>query len=175
MAVSTKIALKVEAAQSFTLDQGTTKALHLTEEALSWPSGTGSGLADEVWSDSRTVNSGADDNLELDNLSQLDSGGNTLRTVQFDKVKLVFIRNTSATDSITIGGGSTGAGAADAFAGTGYPFVADNDTADVSAGGGWVWFDVDGVQVTNGATDILNVHGNTSNQTYEIVIVGEAV
>lgn len=172
MALKTKIELLVEGLRTTTLERGVQRTLHSIASALAWPSGTTSSTADEVWSDTRTVAAGVDDNLQLDSLAQLDDADNTLRTVTFTKIKLLAIRNTSAADYLAVGGGSTGAGAADAFAGANYPLAADNDLIHVGAGGLFLWMDPDGVDVTNGATDILNLRGITSSQTYELVLIG---
>jgi hypothetical protein len=169
MGLKTTIDLSVQAAHGFTLDQGSSNLFHKVAEALSWPSGTAASQADEVWSDSRTVNSGANDDLEMDNLSQVDSSGAAVRSVSFAVVKLVFIRNVSTSGSLEVG-----APGATAFAGTGYPFKDDSDIACVPFGGGWLWYDPTGVAVTNGATDVLRVSGVTANQTYQILVIGEA-
>jgi hypothetical protein len=115
------------------------------------------------------VNAAANDDLELDSLTQVDSAGATVRSVVFSVVKAIFIKNTSTADRIEVGGvGAT------AFAGAGYPFKDDSDIACIPAGGHWSWSSPDGVAVTNGATDILRIAGVTSNQTYTIWINGES-
>jgi hypothetical protein len=168
VSVSTTIDLRVEAARSVSLDQGTSKQLHQLIRKLQWPSGTGTSEANEVWSDSRSVNAAADDDLELDSLSQLTAAGATERSVAFTVVKVVAIRNTSAADYITVGG----AGAA-SWAGAGYMLTDDSDLIAVPAGGLLLWVDPVGKAVTNSHTDTLRISGVTSTQTYEIVLVGE--
>ena len=155
-----------------TLDKGAGSIRHAIEQSANLPSGTADGQVNEIWSDTRTLAVGSE-NLELDNLTQLDSAGATMRTVAFAVVKGIVVRNTSASGRIALGGGTTGAGAADAFAGAGYPFAADASEVDIPFGGCWSWYDPVGVAVTNAATDILHVEAFTATQTYEIVIIGE--
>lgn len=169
MSLSTLIDLKVEAVRSVALDQGTSKQLHQLLRTLRWPSGTGDSEADEVWSDSRAVNAAANDDLELDNLSQLDAAGGTERSVSFGNLKVVAIRNTSAADYLTVGGASTAS-----WAGAGFMLTDDSDLIAVPAGGLLLWTDPVGKAVTNTSADTLRVSGVTSNQTYEILLVGEA-
>jgi hypothetical protein len=169
-ALTTDIQISGSARLSFALDKGSAKEVHDIVTSLQWPSGTSDSQADMVWSDSRTVNAAANDDLELDNLTQVDDAGATVRSVSFAVVKGIIIRNTSSADRIDIGGvGAT------AFAGSGdYPLQADDDVAQCSAGGTYVWIVPGGGAVTNGATDILRISGITSNQTYDIWIIGES-
>jgi len=169
VAVQTSISIDVQAARSVTLDQGTSKALHALTEALSWPSGTAASQADEVWSDKRVVAAAANDDLELDNLTQSDSSEGTVRSVSFAVVKLIFVRNVSTSGRIDIG-----AAGSNPWAGAGFPFVDGSDKAAVPFGGGWLWYDPVGVAVSDGSADVLRIAGVTAEQTYRILIIGEA-
>ena len=169
MAVQTSISIDVQAARSVTLDQGTSKALHALAEALSWPSGTAASQADEVWSDKRVVAAAANDDLELDDLTQSDSSAGTVRSVSFAVVKLVFVRNVSTSGRIDIG-----AAGSNPWAGAGLPLVDGSDKTAVPFGGGWLWYDPVGVAVSNGSADVLRIAGVTAEQTYRILIIGEA-
>jgi len=171
MAATLKTDIKISAfgALAFAMDTGGAKESHDFEYEVQWPSGTAASQANQVWSDTRTVNAAANDDLELDSLTQTDDAGATVRSVSFSVVKGLFIKNTSDADRIDVGGvGAT------AFAGDGYPFKDDSDIICIPAGGHFSWSDPDGVAVTNGATDILRVAGVTSNQTYTIWINGES-
>lgn len=174
MPLNTQVKLTLTATRTLTLDQGSVTEPHRVDYDVTWPDGTAVSQADEVWSDRRTLAIGGE-SLELDALPQTTSAGGAMRTVAFGVVKGIIIRNTSTSGRLVIGGGSTGAGAADAFAGTGYPFATDAAEAEIPFGGAWAWFDPTGVAVTNGATDILRVEAVGAQQTYEIEIVGEAV
>jgi len=169
VAVQTSISIDVQAARSVTLDQGTSKALHALAEALSWPSGTAASQADEVWSDKRVVAAAANDDLELDDLTQSDSSAGTVRSVSFAVVKLVFVRNVSTSGRIDIG-----AAGSNPWAGAGLPLVDGSDKTAVPFGGGWLWYDPVGVAVSNGSADVLRIAGVTAEQTYRILIIGEA-
>lgn len=174
MALTTTIELAIRAARSQALDRGSVRDDHVVElPRLVWPSGTSESQADTVWSDRRTVNAAAHDNLDLTSLAQLDSAGATVRTVAFAVVKLILILNRSTSGYLAVGGGTDGAAAADAWALTLAPFAADAAIAHVPFGGGWMWFDPTGVAVTNSSADILHLGGISANQTYDIIIIGE--
>lgn len=169
MSVTTSINIRLAALRTIALDGGGSQAArHVAELLLSWPDGTDDSEANEVWSERRTVNAGANDDLQLDNLTQLDADGNTVRNVSLANAKLIWVRNRSTTGSLRVGG----AGGA-SFAGSGYPLQDDSDTANVRPGGAWFWLDPVGVAVTNGATDILRLTGIVANQDYEILVIGE--
>lgn len=174
MALSTNIDLTVRAIRSTVLDSGTLKDGHLLEVALQWASGTGASEADAVWSDRRSVTAAAHDNLDLTALAQLDTSGNTVRTVALAVVKLIMVRNRSTSGYLVIGGGTDGAAAADAWALTGAPFAADAALAHLQAGGVWLWLDPAGVAVTNSSADVLHLGAISANQSYDILIIGES-
>jgi hypothetical protein len=164
---------RLVASETWTLDQGNLGGnSHKVDATVSVAAGTAASEIDLVWSDSRSLAVGTEQ-LELDNLTQLDSAGATLNARTFSVVKAILIRNTTASGLLTIGGGTGGAGAADAFAGAGYPMVADSDKIDIPFGGFFFWYDPAGAAVTNGATDVLEVEATTATQTYEIAIIGE--
>lgn len=175
MALQTKLSLLVEAVRSATLDRGSLKEGHAVDFSAVWPSGTSDSQANEVWSDERTVNAAAHDNLDLTSLTQLDSGGSTIRSgVTFSVIKAVFVYNTSSSGYLVVGGGTDGAAAADAWALAGGMFSSDASIVHVPAGGCLLWSDPAGVAVTNSSADILHFGGITANQTYRVIIVGEA-
>lgn len=175
MALDTKIAYKVSATKSDTLDRGSQKALHEIDVTLGWPSGTAASQADEIWSDTRTVNAAAFDNLDLTNLTQLDSSGGTLRSsISFAVVKLVLIRNVSTSGHVLVGGGTDNGSAADAWALAGGMFQTDASLCAIPFGGALLWYEPAGVAVTNSSADVLCVGGVTANQTYQIIILGES-
>lgn len=166
-----EIIASLSVSENITLDQGSILRRHLVELKASYNEGTGSGEVDEVWSDERTVNAGADDDLELDNLTQVDADDATVRTVAFAKVKGIFIRKITATDYLKVG-----AAGATAFAGADdYPFADDTDIAQVVGENGlFLWLNPEGATVGNGTADVLRISGVTTNQTYQIVIIGVA-
>lgn len=175
MALQTKIALSVEGVRSAALDAGSLKEVHAVDFAATWPSGTSTSQADEVWSDTRTVNAAAHDNLDLTSLTQLDSSGGTVRAgISFAVIKAVHVVNTSSSGYLVIGGGTDGAAAADAWALAGGMLSSDASIVHVPAGGTFTWSDPAGVAVTNSSADILHFGGVTANQTYKVVIVGES-
>lgn len=174
MTLLTDISIGVNAVRSDTLDLGTNTARHALELALRWASGTGSSEADAVWSDTRTVNAAAHDNLDLTSLTQVDSSGTTVRTVAFAVIKAILIVNTSTSGYLAVGGGTDGAAAADAWALATAPFSTDASIGHIPFGGAWFWCDPTGVAVTNTSADVFRIGGVSANQTYKIVIIGES-
>ena len=172
-AFTARILARMTATESWSLDQGVLGgSAHKVEADLSASAGTAAEQIDLAWSDARSLPVGSEE-LELDNLTQLDSAGATVNARTFGVVKGILIRNTSASGTLILGGGTGGAAAADAFAGAGYPLVTDASKIAVPFGGLLMWYDPVGVAVTTGATDILHVKATGATQTYEIIILGE--
>ena len=174
--LASKLKLRLEATRTVGLDQGTQRATHAVDVDTTLPDGTSASQADEVWSDSRTVNAGAHDNHDLTDLDQLDDDGDTVRSgITFaGGVVALAIENKSSSDYLEVGGGTDGAGAADAWAGAGLLFKDDSDIISIPAGGCLFWFAPAGAAVTNSSADILHIGGITSNQDYEIAIIGHS-
>lgn len=169
-----KVLARVTGSELWALDQGNLGGgnAHKVEAEYDLAAGTATSQTNLIWSDSRSLGVGTED-LELDNLTQLDSAGATLNARTFSVVKAICIKNTTSSGTLIIGGGTGGAGAADAFAGAGYPMVDDTDKITIPFGGCFLWYDPVGVAVTNSATDILHVEATGATQTYQITIVGE--
>lgn len=134
--------------------------------SASIPTGTGSGKADEVYLASRTVASGADDDIDL-HTSLLDLFG-----AAFSPVKVVAIAivsgATAAGEVLLVGNGTN-----PSFAGL---FGAAAHVLKVGPSGAVYWSSpVDGLTVTNTTADILRVHNNgASSQTYSILLLGRS-
>lgn len=138
------------------------------EYDVSLADGTATDQADLIWHDQRTLNAGANDDLDLTALVTILFGGTV--SINFAKVKAILIVNTStsAGNELLVGG----AGAGQAFA---TPFN-NNVSAKVGVGpdsplllvnkkSGWA--------VTAGSGDILRLqNAGASAVTYRIVIVG---
>lgn len=119
--------------------------------------------ADKIWYDRRTVNDGANDDLDLAG-GITDAFGNALTLV---KVKAICVtnRNTTAAENLVIGGGSN-------------PLVnwvsAGGNAVVVRPGGVFLLWNpsLAGYGVTATTGDILRLSGSGGNITYDIAIVG---
>jgi len=143
------------------------------EYLLELAEGTGDKQYDaEAFSATYDIVAGAVQVLELDALS---SGDITL-----SKVKLIAIKNRSAADEVTIGGGTGGSSApnADAWSDTdggvtGSPFSVDGSFITIPAQGMFLWAAPDdGVDVVNTTAQILGIEAFTSTQTIDVLIIG---
>lgn len=130
--------------------------------------GTGSGKANQVWRDRRTLAGGASDALDLRGGSLTNGFG---VTASFSKIKLIAIFNRShlqtpaTTASILVGGGSN-------------PFLGQNNDqiATVEAGCPCLQLSTEGWTVTAETGDILLIDNDEAEDgaQYDIVIIGEA-
>lgn len=128
--------------------------------------GTGANQANLVWSDSRTLASGATENLDLAGVLTGMLGG----TVTFSCIKAIRVRSAAGnTTNLLIGGA-----ASNGFAGC---FGDPTDTVKVKPGGEFLWIDpgAAGEPVTAGTGDLLKIaNGSGAAATYTIEILGEA-
>jgi hypothetical protein len=101
MALNGQIALSILAHETSIGDLSRTLRATPANYALSITDGTGANQAQVVWSDSRTATT-ANDDLSLSALSDTRDGAAVV--VAFTQIKLVYVRNTSSTQSLRIGG-----------------------------------------------------------------------
>ncbi len=178
MSVVTNVVAQVKALRAYSLPGGEpVRERPEVSVDLSLADGTTTSTADEVYVFAETITAAAHTNLDLTNLDQKDSAGTSLRTISLDNVKAVLVKNTNTagtTGYITIGGGTDGGAAADAWAGVTTPFAADSDIVNIPPGGLFQWYSPVGGTVTNTSADVLHLGAVTANQAYEIVIVGDA-
>lgn len=124
--------------------------------------GTGANQADVIFSDTRSVATGATDDLDLNGGGLLDPFGAAFAPV---KVKALYIKSNAAnTTNLTIGN--------DALP---LPVVSADDTITLQPGGVLllVWPAAAGIAVGAGATDTLQiVNGAGATATYDIIILG---
>lgn len=148
------------------LDSGENRSgdvLHKLDIDVRLKTGTGSGQADVVWSDRRTLAGAGSEVLDLAGSLTNSYGG----TVTFAKVKAVFIRNRATTDGYDLRAGP------DATNGWVGMFLDATDRIRVAAGGCHVWYDPNGQAVTAGSTDELFVQNDGAGSVdYDIVIIG---
>jgi hypothetical protein len=177
MTVVTDITSTVKALRAYSLPGGeAVREFPEVSHVLSLPDGTATSTADDVYVFTETITATAHTNLDLFALSQEDSAGTTLRAIIMANVKAILIKNTNTAGGagyIQIGGGTDGAGAADAWAGVTTPFETDASTSIVPPGGHWQWYSPTGGTVTNSTANILHLGALSANQTYEIIIIGD--
>jgi hypothetical protein len=148
MALSATIKAGISASHTNVLDLGTaTFPLNLLH-SLSLADGTGAGLADRIFSDTRTLSASATEDLDLSG-----SLTNAFGTVTFARIKAVLVvASTDNTNNV------------------------NGDGLSVRPGGIFMWAcsDATGVAVTAGTGDLLtltNSAGSTS-VTYSIIVIG---
>lgn len=169
-----KTQITVSGVDSSALDLGQVALRHALSAQTDWPDGSAVGSIEAIWSDRRTLAAAAGENLDLNALIQAYAAGGAVKSIVLDKVKAIYLEITSAVPGLlTIGGGSTGAGAADAWAGAGTPFAADGTLLQLQAGSGlFVWQNPVGGAVTAVTSHILRMEASGLEVTYDIVILG---
>lgn len=154
--------LNVTGNYSKTGDLATAKdRLEKTFEQL-FTSGTGSGQANKQFHDTRSLDDGANESLDLAG-GLTDQFGNALT---FTKVKFLFIANTSTTQTLSVGGGGV-----NSF----INWVADaTDIVKIGPGAkAMLVCDPAGVTVTAATGDLLKILNSAGAAcTYDIVIWG---
>lgn len=111
--------------------------------------GTAANQAQVVWSDSRTL-AGGSDTLALSSLADSRDGASV--SVNITSVKVIYIKNTHASSSLTFSGG---------------PLTASG--VSIAAGGACVITDSTAGGMSSGSISVSGAAGGT----YEIVLIGE--
>lgn len=163
MGLSTVIDANVAAAFTSALDLVTASAPLAVNTRITIPSGTSTGQADLMWSDTRTVTASSTDALDLAGSLSGNLGG----TLTIVKLKAVFVRASAA---------NTNACRINRPASNGVPlFLAASDGIDVLPGGVFLWVGPGaGVTVTASTGDLLNIDNSSSGTsvTYDVVLIG---
>lgn len=163
MSLSTNVKLDLVASEQSVLDLVTATAPHTIAKRITMATGTGSGLADMAWSDTRTITASSSENLDLAG-SLVGALGNTLT---FVKLKALYIAASSAnTNNVRL----------TRPASNGVPlFLAASDGLDILPGGVFLWVAPGaGVTVTASTGDLLTVANSSSGTSviYDVVIIG---
>jgi hypothetical protein len=167
MAISTSVIAKVQVNETGTAALGTPSLVHVFDASVDIGSGTTSGNADLVWSATRSVTNGANDDLDLNN-SLIQTFGTSLQAV---KVVGLYIKNSSTTDRLLVGGAASNP----VFTGL---FGASAHTISVPPGGSLLWTAPASPATIVAATgDILRVSNftGTAPVTYTILVIGRSV
>jgi hypothetical protein len=167
MALSTNVRVGVAAKQSSTLDLGTSEANIKKDISYSLATGTATGQADRLFSDTRTLAASANEDLDL-------AGGVTDAfgvSLTFVKVKGILIKAADAnTNNIVVGGAATNAFVGWVGAATHTVTVRPGGTLLVAVSD----LDLGGYTVTAGTGDLLRVTngGAGTSVSYDILVWG---
>lgn len=149
--------------QTSVLDLATAELPVDVQAAITLANGTGANQADRIFTDTRTVTTGATDSLDVAG-SLTDAFG---ATITMARIKAILIRAAS---------GNTTDLQLTRPASNGVPlFAAASDAIVIRPGGCLLWCapDATGIAVTAGTGDLINVvNGSGASATYDIVIVG---
>ena len=165
MALTGYININVGLTETKTGDLGT--ASFPANKTYTWTlaaSGTGANQADLLFTDSRSVNAGANEDLDVNAI--LASAFGT--TVTMVKLKALFVTaGATNTVNLTVGRGAT----------TGVPWVSAVSSGVVVRPGGvlcWAAPDLAGIGVVAATADVINVAAGAGSgaQSYDVVIVG---
>jgi hypothetical protein len=163
MTLSTQLDVNLVAALSSALDLGAATYNPSITKRITMPTGTGTGAADQIFTDTRTVTASGTDALDLAGSLTGPIGG----TLTFVKLKLLLVRAAA---------GNTNNVRVNRPASNGVPlFLAASDGVDVPPGGMFLWVAPGaGVTVTAGTGDLINCDnsGSGTSVTYDVVIVG---
>lgn len=163
MTLATTVNIGLRATLASALDLVTAQAdLNLAKQ-ITMATGTATGLADQMWSDTRTITASSNEDLDLAAALTGPLGG----TLTFVKLKLLYVAAASA---------NTNAVRVTRPASNGVPiFLAASDGTDVLPGGAFLWCGPGaGVTVTAATGDLINIANSSSGTsvTYDVVIIG---
>lgn len=163
MALTSTISLRVQARQTGASDLGTAAGSIDWSAAVDLTNGTGAGQANAMWSDRRTLTTGANEDLDLAGVLVSELG----TTLTFTKIKAVIVKGATAnTTNLTISRPASNGLAI---------FAAAGDAITVKPGGLFVHVDpsLAGVTVTAATGDLLNIANSAgASATYDIIVIG---
>lgn len=165
MALTSTIELNVTGTQTNALDLGTALSPFSLSSLASLTSGTAAGMADRVFTDTRTLGASATENLDLAGVLTDAFGA----TITFVTIKAVIVRAAAANNvanpvQVT------------RPASNGVPlFIAASDGIALAPGYTFAWFGSGtGVTVTAATGDIITVTNGagTNSVNYDVIIIG---
>lgn len=163
MPLSLSLKAGIRGNHTSTLDLGTPAFPIDVSAAVTLDNGTGANQADRVFTDTRTVTTGATDSLDVAG-SLTDAFG---ATITMARVKALYIKSasTNTTDLQLTRPASNGVPL----------FAATSDAIVIKPGGVFFWAapDATAIPVTAATADLINiVNGAGASAVYDIVIVG---
>ncbi len=164
MALTSSVSLTITTNETNPLDLCTPTSKTSITYSDSLTSGIDRDQADTTFSDTRTVTTGSNDDVDL-------SGGiigSFNNTPVLQGIKSIYIKNRSAVCTLVIG-----AAASNAWEG----WTSEMGSTVKIVPGGVIWLyggpDIDGYAVVPGSADILRVHNSgAESASYDIVVIG---
>lgn len=163
MPLSSSLKVGFRGTYTSALDLGTVSYPFDVSAAITLDNGTGANQADKVWSDTRTVTTGATDSIDVAG-SLTDAFGATFTLA---RVKVIYIKASSSnTTDLQLARPAS----------NGVPlFSAVSDAIVIKPGGVFLWAtgDATAIPVTAATADLISViNGAGASAVYDIVIVG---
>lgn len=163
MGLRTQIAVRLTALLTGAPDKGQTR--HEIDEliaAVDLESGTGTGQADLLFDDTRTIAASSNETLDLNALTDMLGV-----TANFVKVKALIVKASAGNTNDVV----VGAAASNPFVG---PMGGTTPTHTLKPGGVMVWYNPAGWSSANGASDQLKIANSSSGSSvaYDLYIVG---
>lgn len=167
MALTSKVRVAVDAAQTGTIDLGSKSASASSNYSVTFADGVTAGKADRVWQDTRTIAASGTDDIDLAG-TLVDAFGSA---DVFAKVKTIVVEAAAGnTNNVVVGGAAS--------AQFGSIFGDVTDKVVVRPGGVFVLSvgaaDLDAYAVTATSADTLRVanSGAGTSVTYDIIVIG---
>lgn len=165
MSLAATVKASIQAQQTRSLDLGSGVSSVLASLSTAFTDGAAAGQCDVLFSDTRTVNASANEDLDLSGSLTHDG-----QAAVFARIKAIIITALAAnTNNVRV----------TRPASNGVPlFLAASDGIDVQPGGVFLWMapSAAGIAVTAATGDLINVANSSSGTavTYSIVILGAA-
>jgi hypothetical protein len=159
----TSVYLRLRSSLSVPGDLQAAKSDILYERTIDLANGTGADQGNQVWSDTRTLTTGANETLDI-NGTLFNAAG---ESVTFTKVKIILIRNKGTVTTLSVGGAATN--------GFISPFGSATDVLKIPPGGLLLLTapDVTGFAATAATADQLKITNSAgASVDYDIVLVG---
>jgi hypothetical protein len=163
MPLTSTIKASIAGSHTSAIDLGTAEMPFNVSVAISLASGTGANQADKVWTDTRTLTTGATDSLDLAGTLTDVYGA----TITLARVKAILIKAAS--------GNTTDLQLARPAANGLVLFAAASDAITIKPGGFIAWGapDATAIPVTAGTGDLISVvNAAGASATYDIVVIG---
>lgn len=169
MALTSKVRVAVDAAQTGTIDLGGKSASASKNWAVSFANGAAAGQANVVWQDTRTIAASGTDDIDLTG-TLTDAFGATITTA---KVKTVLVAAAAGNTNNVVVGGATSNQFTSIFGdATDKVVIRPGGVFAISVGDA----DLNAYAVTAGTGDLLRVtnSGAGTSVTYDIIVLGTA-
>lgn len=163
MAQTSRLTLRGKIDYTSSLDQGIARAALTLEQAITLTDGTGSGQADRVFSDQRTIAASSSETLDLNSMVDPFAIAKTIAKIKF----IMIVASSSNTNNVEVGGAASNQFYANLFKDS-------SDKIVLRPGAAFCFYDPTGLTVTDASADSLKIANSSSGSsvTYDILIVG---